>query len=202
MQLKIFVLIAFLTSWLLAGGCAPRPALVVRDKDAATRVKSIAIMPFFDAQMLSAIDPLYDGFGSSFIPAKMFDARAERKLGKRFELIGQVRSLEALKKVGVEYRHTAGAWSAVRDPESIRWGFTLDDAVAAGKELNADSILLCGQGQLLDKNKKPIQVVVVRLVSTASGKTLWGVNSSGQPGLFSKSKVVDDLLGRIAKEAP
>lgn len=192
----VLICAAFLT------GCfAAKSPLVIRDADSASRVKKVAIMPFLDAQFMSAFDPNYKGFGSSFVPAVMFDDMARKTLGKRYELVGQSESLEALKKAGVEYKHTEGAWSAVKDPESIRWGYTLDQAAEAGRELGVDAVLMCAQGQYMTRNK-PLQAVSLRLVDARTGKALWGVNATGQPGLFSKGRVVQDVLNRVVKEAP
>ncbi|MBI2070383.1 MAG: hypothetical protein HYT79_07235 [Elusimicrobia bacterium] len=182
--------------------CAPRPLFVIRNQETAAHVKKVAIMPFLDAQFQSAYDPHYSGLGSSFVPALMFDNMAKKHLSKRFEIIGQDQSLEALKKEGVEYKHIKGAWSAVRDPESIRWGYTPSQALAAGKKLGADAILLCVQGQYFKDKKKPLQAIGLRLIDVKTGKTLWGVNATGQPGLLSKGVVVRQLLARVAKEAP
>lgn len=187
---------------LLSGCFATRSPLVIRDADTATRVKKVAVMPFLDAQFMSAFDPHYKGFGSSFVPAVMFDDMARKTLGKRYEVIGQDQSLEALKKIGVEYKHVEGAWTAVKDPDSVRWGYTVQQAAEAGRALGADAVLMCAQGQYFERQNKPVQAVSLRLVDARTGKALWGVNATGQPGLFSKGKVVQDVLNRVAKEAP
>ncbi|MFA6580154.1 MAG: hypothetical protein WCU88_13895 [Elusimicrobiota bacterium] len=182
-------------------GCVVRPALVIRDRETAAKVKTVAIMPFFDVQYQMAFDPLYKGFGDSFIPAIMFDKNAREILGQRYQLMGQDQSVEALKKLGVEYKHTDSSWAAVKDPDSIRWGYTLAQAVQAGKDMGADAVLLCAQGQYFTGNQ-PSQALVLRLVDANTGKTLLGLNATGQPGLFSKDVVVRQLLTRVAKEAP
>ncbi len=187
---------------LLISACAPKQMLVIRDREGAAKVKKISIMPFFDAQFLSAYDPFYNGFGSSFIPAVMFDQKAKKILGARYEIVDQSLSIDALKKEGVQYKHFEKAWTSVSDPESIRWGYTLEQAIKAGKALGADAVLMCAQGQYFAGENKPIQAISVRLVSTASGKTLYGLNAIGQPGLFSKGKVVNEILHRLAREAP
>ncbi|MDE2292645.1 MAG: hypothetical protein KGL53_11235, partial [Elusimicrobia bacterium] len=174
-------------------GCVQPPAMVIRDRADAVNVKKVAIMPFFDAQSMSAMDPTYDGMGSSFIPALQFDALAHETLSKRFELIDQKDSLKALEDAGVQFKHVTGAWSAIKDPESVRWGYTPDQAVKAAKSLGADAALLCAQGQFMQQNK-PMQGVVVRLLDANTGKVLWGVSATAQPGLFSKDKTVRDLL--------
>lgn len=193
---------AVLSGLLVLGGCAYKPVFVIRDADRAARAKKVAVMPFLDAQFQSAYDPHYKGFGSSFIPAVMFDDMARKTLSPRFEVIGQGKSLEALKSQGVEYKHIEGAWTAVKDPEAIRWGYTLKQAREAGKEVGADSVLMCAQGQYFMAKNKPIQALSLRLVDVKTGKTLWGINATGQPGLFSKGRVVRELLARIVKEAP
>lgn len=190
-----------LAALVLASACAYKPVLVIRDRDAAAKVKTVAIMPFFDAQSQSAFDPLYKGFGNSFVPAVMFDEKAQSVLGKRYTLIGQDKSLEALKAAGTVYKHVEGAWSAVKDPDAIRWGYTVPQAVQAGKTLGADAVLMCAQGQYVE-GQKPLQVLALRLVDVSTGKVLLGLNASGQPGLFSKGVVVNQLLSRIVKEAP
>lgn len=190
--------------WLMLffSACAVKPMLVIRDREAASRVKRVAILPFFDAQFQSAFDPLYTGFGKSFIPAIMFDERAQKILGQRYQIVGQPEAIEALKKAGVKYVHTEKSWSALSDPESARWGYTLEQAVKAGKALGVDAVLMCAQGQYFEKENKPVQAISVRLVSTQTGKTLYGLNATGQPGLFSKGRVVNELLNRLATEAP
>src|SRR3989344_4824150 len=173
----------------LLASCVKPPALVVRDRAAAAAVKKVAILPFFDATFQSAFDPFYTGFGSSFIPAIMFDNKAKTILGHRYDIFGEQQSIEALKKLGVNYVHTEGAWTSVKDPDSVRWGYTVAQGVQAGKDLGVDAVLMCAQGQYFEKEGKPIQAVSVRLVSTQTGKTLYGLNATGQPGLFSKGKV-------------
>lgn len=159
-------------------------------------------MPFFDANLLSNFDPLYTGPGASTLPAKMFDDRARKALGGRFELIGQEATLESLKSIGVDYRHVAGSWAAVTDPEGIRWGITPKQALESGRALRADAVLLCAQGQYMRQKGVPVQAVSVRLLSVETGRVLWGGYSSGQPGAFSRGMVVGGLLQSIAKEAP
>ncbi|TPW21927.1 MAG: hypothetical protein FD126_197 [Elusimicrobia bacterium] len=187
---------------LLAWGCVAPGTFQLKDRGTAERVKKVAIMPFFDANLLSNFDPLYTGPGASSQPAKMFDDRARKVLGARFEIIGQEAALESLRSIGAVYRHVAGAWAAVKDPEEIRWGITPKQALEAGKALGADAVLLCAQGQYMRQKGVPVQAVSVRLLSVETGKVLWGGFSSGQPGVFSRGMVVDGLLQSIAKEAP
>ncbi len=189
-------------SCLLISGCVAPGAFQIKDRDSAARVKKVAIIPFFDANLLSNFDPLYTGPGASSLPAKMFDERAQEVLGARFELIGQEAVLDSLKAVGVDYRHVTGAWAAAADPESIRWGITPKQALESGRALGADAVLLCAQGQYMRQKGAPVQAVSVRLISVETGKVLWGGYSSGQPGVFSRGMVVDGLLHSIAKEAP
>jgi hypothetical protein len=195
-HLSLAVFAAFL------GACAPKPILVIRDREAATSVKKVAILPFFDAQLQSAYDPLYKGLGSSFVPAIMFDEKAKKALGGRYEIVGQDQSIESLKKLGVNYVHIEKAWTSVGDPESIRWGYTPEQGVKAGRALGVDAILMCAQGQYFQGENNPVQAISVRLVSTRTGKTLYGLNAIGKPGIFSKGKVVNELLNRLSKEAP
>lgn len=191
---------ALVAAWMT--GCVAKPMLVIRERELAASVKKVAILPFFDAQFQTAYDPLYNGFGSSFIPAIMFDERAKKILGKRYEIIGQEQAIESLKNQGVKYVHIGTAWTAVKDPDAIRWGYTVEQGVKAGKALGVDAVLLCAQGQYFEAENKPVQAISVRLVSTQTGKTLYGLNATGQPGLFSKGKVVNELLNRLSKEAP
>ena len=184
------------------GACAPKPMLVIRDREAAAAVKKVAILPCFDAQFQSAYDPFYKGFGSSFVPAVMFDERAKKILGVRYEIVGQGQSIEALKKEGVKYVHFEKAWTSVSDPESIRWGYTLDQGLKAGRALGVEGILMCAQGQYFQAENNPVQAISVRMVSARTGKTLYGLNAVGKPGLFSKGKVVNEILNRLSKEAP
>ena len=187
---------------LFSAGCTAPGNFNLKDREVASRVKRVAIMPFFDANLLSNYDPLYEGPGASVMPAKIFDEAAARELGSRFELIGQKESLEALRKVGADYRHIEGAWAAAKDPEGIRWGITPAQAVEAGKALGADAVLLCAQGQYMKQKGVPVQAVSVRLVAVASGKVLWGAHSVGEPGIFTRGKVVNGLLRAVAQGAP
>lgn len=195
-HLYLVVLIA------LVSACGPKSLLVIRDREAAAGVKKVAILPFFDALLQSAYDPFYKGFGSSYVPAIMFDKKAMKILGKRYEITGQGQSIESLKKQGVKYVHIEGSWTKVRDPDSIRWGYTLKQGVKAGRALGVDAVLMCAQGQYFQGEKKPLQAISVRLVSTGTGKVLYGLNIVGQPGIFSKGKVVKKLLKQLAREVP
>src|SRR3989344_2818147 len=117
----------------LLASCVKPPALVVRDRAAAAAVKKVAILPFFDATFQSAFDPFYTGFGSSFAPAIMFDKKAKDILAGHYDVIGQDQTIEALKQVGVDYVHIEGTWTSIKDPDTVRWGYTVEQGVQAGK---------------------------------------------------------------------
>ena len=127
----------------------------------------------------------------------------EEKFSREQEVIKKYNiDIEALKKEGVQYVHFEKAWTAVSDPDAIRWGYTVDQGIRAGKALGVDGLLMCAQGQYFQAENNPVQAISVRMVSARSGKTVYGLNAVGKPGLFSKGKVVNEILSRLAKEAP
>ena len=183
----------------LGAGCATVPArFVVRDAAAARAVKKVAVMPFFMANTLSVdIEAPASGlFGHKPVNfARLFASEAEKALGNRYAFIYGETVENELKRYGhyAGYQPQGGAGQ--------RTGFSVADALQAGKALGADAVMLGSYAYAENAQLKVYfnEAVSIRLLDVNTGKVLWGVSSRQSD---SEGTVIEKAIAKIRKEAP
>lgn len=168
----------------------------MRDNAAAVNIRTIAIMPFFDANLLSVeikggglLTKRTDRWTSEFI------AESGRNLSNRFTFIyGPVVEAELI-KLGNYKGYVDGAGKGQRT------GYTIADALKAGEALKADAVLI---GAATVADTKAFQQVFkeamsVRILDVKTGKIIYGA-SAYKKGTFDGRpipKIVKEIKTRF-----
>lgn len=184
---------------ILAAGCTSIPArLAVRDAAAAGKVKKIAVMPFFVANTLSVdVDAPPSGI-FNVKPAnyaRIFAGEAQKALGSRYTFIYGEQVENQLK----QYGHYAGY---LKDAGSgQRTGFTVAEAVKAGKALGADAVMLGSYAYGENEQIRAYfnEAISIRVLDVESGRVLWG--AAARQSDFGGT-VIQKVLDKLKKEGP
>lgn len=182
----------------LGAGCGTIPArFAMRDAAAARAVKKVAVMPFFMANTLSVdIEAPPAGFlgAKPYNYARVFAAEAQKSLGDRFTFISGEPVETELKRYGhyTGYVKEGGARQ--------RTGFSVPDALKAGKALGVDAVLLgaYAYGENAQFRVYFNEALSIRLIDVNTGKVLWGVTSRQSD---SGGTVMQKTLALMKKEA-
>lgn len=141
-------------------------------------VKRVAIMPLFNASSLGTDDPdpAYKGKYKDMIPTTIVYKGV--KDSSRFQFLGMEEVISTLKKNGFEgvklkEGEDVSIMTAMFHPDRYRTGYTMQQALKTGKDLNADAILIAGMG-MVGAGSKMSYVMSMRLVDPKTGDVLWG----------------------------
>lgn len=144
-----------------------------------SRVKTVAIMPFFNANGLATDDPdpAYTGKYADLMPTTIVYGAIKDKT--RFEWLSLDRIVPALKKngfKGIELKpgEELSMMSMMFNSQKYRTGFTMDQALKTGRQLKADAILIGAMGMVGNAPANTRTVMALRLIDTKTGDVLWG----------------------------
>lgn len=173
---------------LLFASCGPAARMAIRDQKRSTEIKKIAVLPFFNANSLS-VEFISKGDSKSPFTAD-FVKEAKKRLSKRYQWVTGIGVEDALKKTG-KYP----GWID-EEGRHQRAGFTISEAIKAGKELNADAVII-GAGAEGERRLKKLyrSTMTIRLIDVQSGKVLWGATALKKGALDStpSKKIVRQL---------
>ena len=179
---KIRLVLLVATAGSLAACMTPSPVkLKVSDTPNAAKlqsVKRVAIMPLFNANALGTDDPdpSYKGKYKDMVPTTIVYKGI--KDSSRFQFIGMDEVVSTLKKNGFEgvklkEGEDVSIMTAMFHPDRYRAGYSMQQALKTGKDLQADAILIAGMG-MVGAGSKMSYIISMRLVDPNTGDVLWG----------------------------
>jgi hypothetical protein len=187
-------------------GCVQPQLRQTKTFDAETMrsVKKVAIMPFFYPSGMTVDDPGYTGeYADMMFTVNVFKGISGNK---RFDIVPLDKTAAALKSAGFEGVKLApgekvSMMKAAFSPEKYRVGMTMQQALAAGKTLDVDAVLMGAYGYVMDKGPGGMKAMMtMRLVDPKTGKVLWGAAKSEpmKVSIFSPFKSQQEQIQRLA----
>lgn len=205
---RIWLVVAFAAS---LSACVPQAGRLKQDRTfdtaAAQRIKTLAIMPFINANALSAEDLTYKGkYHEALATGNVYTALQEQG---RFKIIPVEKVRAALEKQGFPpgLKGDVSIMKAIFDPNKYRISMTMHQAMKAGKATGADGLLF-GSFGMVGFAQKVKFAMAMRLVDAKTGKVVWGAARSEKMkiSLFhpikSQGKQLQAMAKSLIQEAP